>query len=128
MDKPSRARPVSLPLLRLSLPLPAWVSLLHRLSGVLLVCFLPPALLALEKSLRGPEAFAEVVRQFDQPAARLALLVAVWALAHHALAGIRHLFLDLHLGVSLAAARRSALAVLLFGAAVAAVTAWRLFA
>jgi len=35
-------------------------------------------------------------------------LSATWALAHHLLAGIRYLLLDLDLGVDRAAARRSA--------------------
>lgn len=128
MYKARPDRPVTLPLMSLRLPLTAWVSFLHRVSGVLLFFCLPLALAALEKSLRGPGAFVEVQQQMAQPAVRLLLLLAVWALAHHLFAGIRHLLMDLHVGVSLAAARRSAMAVAIAGGVVALITAWRLFA
>ncbi len=128
MYKARPDRPVTLPLLSLRLPLAGWVSFLHRVSGVLLFFSLPLALYALDRSLRGPEAFDAMLQQMAQPAARILLLLVVWALAHHLFAGIRHLLMDLHFGVSLAAARRSALIVALAAGAVALITAWRLFA
>lgn len=128
MYKARPDRPVTLPLLSLRLPLAGWVSFLHRVSGVLLFLCLPLALVVLDRALSGPEAFDAVSRQLSQPAVRMLLLLAVWALAHHLFAGIRHLFMDLHVGVSLAAARRSALAAAVGGGLVALVTAWRLFA
>ncbi|KAB2313969.1 succinate dehydrogenase, cytochrome b556 subunit [Betaproteobacteria bacterium SCN2] len=128
MYKARPDRPVTLPLLSLRLPLAGWVSFLHRVSGVLLFLCLPLALLALDRALSGPEAFDAVRDTLAQPTARLLALAAVWALAHHLFAGIRHLLMDLHFGVSLATARRSALAVALGGGLVALVTAWRLFA
>ena len=128
MYKARPDRPVTLPLLSLRLPLAGWVSFLHRVSGVLLFLCLPLALIALDRALRGPEAFDEVRDMLAQPIARLLVLVAVWALAHHLFAGIRHLLMDLHVGVNLIAARRSALAVAVGGGLVALATAWRLFA
>ncbi len=128
MYKARPDRPVTLPLLSLRLPLAGWVSFLHRVSGVLLFLCLPLALVVLDRALSGSEAFEAVSRQLSQPAVRMLLLLAVWALAHHLFAGIRHLLMDLHVGVSLAAARRSALAVAVGGGLVALVTAWRLFA
>jgi len=56
------------------------------------------------------------------------LLLLAWALAHHLFAGIRHLLMDLHWGVNLHAARRSALVVAVAAGLVALFTAWRLFA
>lgn len=128
MYKARPDRPVTLPLTSLHLPLAGWVSFMHRVSGVLLFFCLPLALYALDRSLRGPEAFDEIMQQMAQPAVRILLLLAVWALAHHLFAGVRHLLMDLHFGVSLAAARRSALVVALAGGTVALITAWRLFA
>lgn len=128
MYKARPDRPVTLPLLSLRMPLAGWVSFLHRVSGVLLFFCLPLALVVLEKSLRGPEAFDEVRQQLTQPAVRLLLLLAIWALAHHLFAGIRHLLMDMHLGASLVAARRSAQIVAVAGGLVALFTAWRLFA
>ena len=128
MYKARPNRPVTLPLMGLRMPLPAWVSFLHRVSGVLLFLCLPAALYALERALSGAEAFDAVQRQLAQPAVRLLLLVAVWALAHHLFAGIRHLLMDLHFGTELAAARRSARAAAVAGGLVALATAWRLVA
>jgi succinate dehydrogenase / fumarate reductase, cytochrome b subunit len=39
------------------------------------------------------------------------LLVLIWSLLHHLVAGIRYLILDLHIGLDLGSARASALAV-----------------
>lgn len=128
MYKTRAERPVTLPLLRLRLPLPGWVSLLHRVSGVLLFISLPLAIYVFQQSLRGADSFEQVRQQLMAPWARLLLLLVVWALAHHLFAGIRHLLMDVHWGVSLASARRSALLVVLAGGLVAAITAWRLFA
>ncbi|MEW6133594.1 MAG: succinate dehydrogenase, cytochrome b556 subunit [Pseudomonadota bacterium] len=128
MYKARPDRPVTLPLLSLRLPLAGWVSFLHRVSGVLLFFCLPLAVLALERALSGPQAFDEVRNTLRQPAVRVLLLLAVWALAHHLLAGIRHLLLDVHVGVNLAAARRSALIVAIAAGVVVLITAWRLFA
>lgn len=128
MYKARPDRPVTLPLMSLRLPLAGWVSFMHRVSGVLLFLCLPLALVALDRSLSGPEAFDEVRQQMARPAVRLLLLAMIWALAHHLFAGIRHLLMDLHFGVSLPAARRSALAVAVGGGLVALATAWRLFA
>lgn len=128
MAKSNPARPVTLPLLKLRLPLAGWVSLLHRVSGVFLFLCLPLALYVLEQSLLGPESFGQIQHLLMQPAARIALLLLVWALAHHLFAGIRHLLMDLHIGVDLASARRSGLWVLIASGAVVVFTAWRLFA
>jgi succinate dehydrogenase / fumarate reductase cytochrome b subunit len=43
---------------------------------------------------------------------RLLLLILAWALLHHLFAGIRHLALDLNLGLEREAARRSAQVVI----------------
>lgn len=128
MAKTRAERPVTLPLPRLRLPLPGWVSLLHRVSGVLLFFSLPLAIYVFQQSLLGADSFEQIRQQLMAPWARLLLLLAVWALAHHLFAGIRHLLMDVHWGVRLASARRSALLVVLAGGLVAVVTAWRLFA
>ena len=49
---------------------------------------------------------------YAHPVAKLTLLVLAWAYFHHFLAGIRHLVMDLHIGMDLPAARRSGAFVL----------------
>ena len=53
--------------------------------------------------------------------------VLAWCYLYHLLAGIRHLALDLHLGIDLAPARSSAAIVLVLSVVLATVVAVRLW-
>jgi len=121
-------RPVYLNLFRIHLPLAGWVSVLHRISGALLFVAIPLAVWGLSVSLSGEDGFRRMTGCFSQPLPRLILLLLVWALAHHGFAGLRHLALDVHWGVSLRCARQSSIAVLLATGLVTLLAAWRLFA
>jgi len=121
-------RPVFLNLLRICLPPSGWVSILHRISGALLFLGLPLGVWALSVSLSGEAGFRSIAERFAHPLARLSLLLLLWAFAHHYLAGLRHLALDVHWGTDLQHARRSSLAVLLAAGLVTLLAAWRLFA
>lgn len=105
-------RPVFLSFARLRFPVGAVASIGHRVSGIFLVCALPLAVVALERSLVEEAAFASLVESLGSPAGRIGLLLLAWASAHHMLAGIRHLLMDIGAGASLAAARVSAFAVI----------------
>jgi succinate dehydrogenase / fumarate reductase cytochrome b subunit len=121
-------RPVFLDLVRIRLPLPGWVSILHRVSGVLLFLALPLGVWALSLSLSGETGFRRVQAWAAHPLARLALLILVWAFSHHFFAGLRHLALDMDRGLELQVARRSSRAVLLAAGTVTLAVAWVLFA
>jgi succinate dehydrogenase / fumarate reductase cytochrome b subunit len=118
MSRPQAQRPVFLNLARIRFPVGAVASIGHRTSGVLLVVLLPFAVLALERSLDSEATSASLFAPLQWPAGRIALLVVAWASAHHLLAGIRHLLMDVGIGASLPAARASAYAALAAGAAV----------
>ena len=122
------ARPVYLNLLRIHLPLPGWVSILHRASGALLFAALPLGVWLLGLSLSGEGGFQQVKEWAAHPLAKLCVLGLIWALAHHFLAGLRHLALDVHWGVDLKHARQSSLAVIVAAALVTLVAAWSMFA
>ena len=122
------ARPVYLDLLRIRLPLPGWVSILHRVSGVLLFLALPLGVWVLSVSLSGKAGFQQAAAWMSHPLARLCLLVLVWAFAHHFFAGLRHLALDVHWGVDLKHARQSGLGVLGAAGLVTLLAAWGLYA
>ena len=107
-----QARPKFLNLFQIRQPAPAIVSILHRVSGAVLFLLLWAFLVALQASLVSPESHAELKAFIDQPPMKLALLGLVWACLHHTFAGIRHLALDLRLGIQLRGARASAFAVL----------------
>ncbi|MBM3353446.1 MAG: succinate dehydrogenase, cytochrome b556 subunit [Betaproteobacteria bacterium] len=108
-------------LFEIRLPLPGWVSILHRISGALLFLAMVWLLWMLDRSLSSEAAF-ETIRQYARLwPVKLALLVLIWAYCHHLCAGIRHLFLDLDKGTELASARLTA--ALSIGAGLA-LTAW----
>jgi succinate dehydrogenase / fumarate reductase cytochrome b subunit len=122
------ARPVYLNLFRIHLPLPGWVSILHRVSGALLFAALPLGVWALSVSLADEAGFRRIAGCIAHPLARLLLLGLIWAFAHHLLAGVRHLALDAHWGTDLKNARQSSFAVVLASGLVTLLAAWRLFA
>lgn len=104
-------RPYDFDLARLRLPLPAWASLLHRLSGLVLFVALPLLQYLLHLSLSGPAGYARAAGWIDSIPGRTLTALLLWALLHHVLAGLRHLALDVGLGVNLRAARASAAVV-----------------
>jgi succinate dehydrogenase / fumarate reductase cytochrome b subunit len=108
----SQSRPKFLNLFQIRQPVPAIVSILHRISGAVLFIFLWLFLLGLQRSLGSPEQYAQMKTFIDQPLMKLALLGLLWAYLHHTFAGIRHLALDLQLGIHLRGARGTAFAVL----------------
>jgi succinate dehydrogenase / fumarate reductase cytochrome b subunit len=107
-ELPKGRRPKHLDLFKIRLPLPGIVSILHRVSSaVLFLFFVPLGLAALQGSLASPEGFAYWGEVFGIPLMKLVLIGFAWAWMHHFCAGIRYLLLDLHMGVSLEAARTS---------------------
>lgn len=100
-------RPKHLALYLIRFPLPAIVSILHRVSGALLFLSLPLLLWLLQYSLRSIETFTMLAWMFQHPASKLFLLVMVWAFLHHLCAGVRYLAIDMDYGVKLAQARAS---------------------
>jgi succinate dehydrogenase / fumarate reductase, cytochrome b subunit len=106
-------RPKNLDLLGIRLPIPGWVSILHRVSGAALFLFGIPLLLwVLSLSLASPEGFASLGGWLRQPVVKLLAIGFIWAYLHHFFAGLRFLALDLDWGIGLAAARASAKLVL----------------
>ncbi len=101
-------RPKHLDLLQIKLPIPGVVSILHRISGAGMIIMLPVVLYVLDQSLKGHESFDFVVGLLNHLLVKLVMVGLGWAFIHHVLAGIRFLLLDLHLGVELEAARKSA--------------------
>jgi succinate dehydrogenase / fumarate reductase cytochrome b subunit len=111
----AKSRPKHLNLLQIRLPVPGIVSILHRVSGVILFLMLPLMLWLLQSSLSSPEAFAGFQAFMGNPLVKLVLLGLFWGYVHHLLAGVRHLFLDLHIGSELETARASGMVVLAGG-------------
>jgi succinate dehydrogenase / fumarate reductase cytochrome b subunit len=128
-DRPVvKPRPVYLNLFAIRQPLPAIVSFLHRVSGALLfVAAIPLLLWFVQRSLASRESFDAAMQPLATPFGKLVLLVLAWAYLHHLLAGLRHLALDLHVGIQLAPARSSAAAVLVLSILLTLIVAVRLW-
>jgi succinate dehydrogenase / fumarate reductase cytochrome b subunit len=123
-----RARPVYLDLLAIRQPLPAIISILHRISGaILFLAGIPLALWGLQASLGSPAAYASFASAIAHPVAKLVALVLLWAYVHHLFAGLRHLLLDAHVGIDLVPARRSSAIVLVLALVVTLAVAIRLW-
>ncbi|MFV0457128.1 MAG: succinate dehydrogenase, cytochrome b556 subunit [Pseudomonas sp.] len=87
-------RPVNLDLRTIKLPVTAYTSIIHRVSGVILFVGVLIMLLALDASLSSEEGFAEVKAYLSSPLVKLIVWGLLSALLYHLVAGIRHLIMD----------------------------------
>lgn len=108
----NKKRPKHLALHLIKLPLPGFVSILHRVSGLLLFLALPLLLWMLQYSLRSIETYTQLQTVFSHTLFKLLMLGLLWAFLHHFCAGLRYLAIDLHYVRSLAQARSSSKVVL----------------
>ena len=91
-------RPVNLDIGTMRLPITAWVSISHRISGVVLFVASIGMLWALDTSLSSAEGFARLGELLTSVPAKAALWVVGTALIYHTLAGIKHLIMDFGIG------------------------------
>ena len=101
------------------LPWAAKVSILHRISGVLMILMLPFIIWLFAKSISSEISFMQFTAAFEHgiwifPAfiVKLAVLGLIWAFLHHLCAGIRHIYMELTHKLSKEFGKRSALVVL----------------
>ncbi len=90
------------------LPAPGWVSILHRISGVLMFVLLPFIIWMFDTSVSSELSFARFRAAFNSGLGfvpgwfiKLVALGLIWAYLHHFIAGMRHLWMDVsHTAVS----------------------------
>lgn len=114
------------------LPLAGVVSILHRISGVLMFVFLPLLIWLFEHSVTSEISFGQFQAAVAWapagiPLVKLIAIVLFWAFCHHLLAGIRHLVLDITHCVTKTVGRRTALGVLIPSVLLTLVFAAKLF-
>ena len=109
------------------LPLAGFVSIMHRISGFLMFLLLPFILFLLDKSLLSETSFESFRNFASHWFVKLVILALSWAYLHHFCAGLRHLVMDLHIGLDKDSARKSAAGVLTISLVLAAVVALKLF-
>jgi len=116
-------RPAFFNLLQIQMPVGALTSITHRVTGILLAIGVPFSIYLLDLSIESPQGYVQVTAMFDQWFVKSGAIILVWALAHHLLAGIRHLLSDIDVGSQLPAARRSAWIVNVSGVVLALLAA-----
>lgn len=90
-----KQRPVNLDLTTIKMHAAANASILHRVSGVIMVFAVGILLWTLWLSLSSAEGFAQVQAMLDGFFFKFIIWGIVSALAYHMLGGIRHLLMDL---------------------------------
>jgi succinate dehydrogenase cytochrome b subunit len=98
------------------LPVAGIVSILHRLSGVLMFVLLPFIMWLFDTSLSSEISFARFTAAFERGLwflpgwfIKLVALALIWAYLHHFIAGMRHLWMDVsHAAVSMEFGKKSA--------------------
>jgi succinate dehydrogenase / fumarate reductase cytochrome b subunit len=91
-------RPVNLDIGTIRLPITAYASILHRVSGVIMVVASFLLLWALEQSLASPEGFASLGELLANPLVKFVVWGIATALIYHSLAGVKHLIMDFGIG------------------------------
>lgn len=94
-------RPVNLDIGTMRLPITAWASITHRITGVALFVGIAVLLWLLDTSLSGPEGFAAAADAVDSVVAKLIIWGVVAALIYHSLAGVKHIVMDFGIGESM---------------------------
>ena len=94
-------RPVNLDLGTIELPVTAYASITHRVTGVLMFFSSFLMLWALDASLQSEASFDGLAKVMSSAPAKGIAWVIATVLTYHALAGIKHLVMDAGVGESL---------------------------
>lgn len=105
----------------------ATVSILHRISGAGLFLMLPFLLYLLQESLLSESTFEHFSSILSYPLVKVLVLGLSWAYLHHFCAGVRHLIMDMHIGLDKVSAQKSARVVLVIALALTVLVGLKLF-
>ena len=117
------------------LPAAGIVSILHRISGVLMFILLPFIIWMFDTSVSSEISFAKFKAVFNNGFSfvpgflvKLVALALIWAYLHHFCAGLRHLWMDVsHAAVNKEFGRTSAIATLAISVLLTVVLGLKLF-
>lgn len=116
------------------LPIAGIVSILHRISGLLMFLLLPFVVWLFDTSVSSEISFESFRSAFVAgigfvPAVlvKLTVLALVWAYLHHLIAGLRHLWMDSTHAVSKEQGRNSAVVTLVLSVALTVLLGAKLF-
>jgi len=116
-----KQRPVNLDLTTIKMHPAANASILHRVSGVIMVFAIGILLFTLSTSLSSAEGFAQIQGYLDGFFFKFIVFGCLSALTFHVLAGVRHLLMDLGHFEELASGNATAKLIMVIWLAVSAV-------
>ncbi|MEY4341997.1 MAG: hypothetical protein RL541_1501 [Pseudomonadota bacterium] len=123
---------VDLPTYRL--PAAGFVSILHRISGLVMFLLLPALVWMFDTSVSSEISFAKFKAAFNVGVGfvpgivvQLVALVLIWAYLHHLIAGVRHIYMDAHHAVSKEFGKSSAVVTLVLSLGLTAALGAKLF-
>ena len=106
-------RPVNLDIGTIKLPITAYASILHRISGIAIFVGMAVLLCLLDSSLESAESFNTVKMTLsDNFLLKLIVWLVLCGLIYHTCAGVKHLIMDLGIGESLEGGKKGAIIVL----------------
>ncbi|MET0052791.1 MAG: succinate dehydrogenase, cytochrome b556 subunit [Candidatus Thiodiazotropha sp.] len=108
----TKPRPVFLNLMKIRLPIAGIMSIIHRVTGVVMVISIPVAIYLFGLSLSSASGFADAREFLQMGLVQLLIFLFLWGLMHHLLAGIRYLLIDIDIGVDKPVFRQTAWAVM----------------
>lgn len=116
------------------LPIAGVVSILHRISGLLMFLLLPLVVWLFDTSVTSEISFESFRSAFDAgigfvPAVlvKLTVLALIWAYLHHLIAGLRHLWMDSTHSVSKEQGKNSAVVTIVISVALTLLLGAKLF-
>ncbi len=112
----NKKRPVNLDIGTIQLPVTAYVSILHRVSGVVLFGAVGLFLWILDSSLSSEESFNLIKEFMNTLIVQIIIWLSLAALIYHLVAGLRHLVMDYGYGETLSGGILGAKLVLVFSA------------
>ena len=116
------------------LPVAGFISILHRVSGMLMFILLPLVIWMFDTSVSSEISFARFSAAFNVGLGfvpgwfiKLVTLALIWAYLHHLAAGVRHLYLDVSHKTTKDFGRQSAVATLVFSIGLTLILGAKLF-
>jgi succinate dehydrogenase / fumarate reductase cytochrome b subunit len=105
-------RPVNLDINTIKLPITAYASILHRVSGVAIFFGMAILLYLLDGSLASVESFAATKVLLNNLLMKVVVWLVLCGLIYHTCAGVKHLIMDLGIGETLEGGQKAAKIVL----------------
>ena len=116
------------------LPVAGIVSILHRISGLIMFLLLPLIVWMFDTSVSSEISFAKFSAAFNiglgfLPAVlvKVVVLALIWAYLHHLIAGVRHVYMDVCHAVSKEFGKSSAVVTLVLSLGLTAALGAKLF-